>query len=185
MGSTMTRVRFHTTNALFDTFPELSKYVSTPPNDGSPIDYLTRLMSTNSFHEALTLCAYLLPRREAVWWACGCVRDVLDAIPGASSAALLAAEDWVGQPDNDRRQTALDIGMKTQEKDPTGWLARAAGWAGGFLHPQQQVPTPSFMTPRALRPALLLAFSKIKPDEQPARLKLWITEGIKLAETGL
>lgn len=183
----MTRVRFPTTNALFDAFPELSKNISTPPNDQFPIDYLKGLMSTTDFHAALTFCAYLLPRREAVWWACGCVRDVLDEIPAASSAALLAAENWVGQPDNDRRQAALDIGTQTDEKDPTGWLARAAGWSGGFLvsHPQQQVPMPSYMTPRALRPALLLAFSKIKPEEKPARIKLWITEGIKLAETGL
>jgi hypothetical protein len=186
LGFTMTRVRFHTANALFDAFPELSKNISTPPSDQFPIDYLNGLMSTTSFHDALTFCAYLLPRREAVWWACGCVRDALD-VPASRSAALLAAEDWVGRPDNDRRQAALDISAQTDEHDPITWLARGAGWSGGFLlsHPQRQVPMPPYMTPRAIRVALLLAFSKVKPDEKPARFKSWITEGIKLAETGL
>jgi hypothetical protein len=100
---------------------------------------------------------------------------------------LLAAEAWVGQPDNDRRQAALDIGIRSDESDPITWLARGAGWSGGFLvsHPQRQVPIPPYMTPRAIRVALLLAFSKVKPDEKPARIKFWIAEGIKLAESGL
>jgi hypothetical protein len=25
----------------------------------------------------VAFCAYLLPRREAVWWACGCTRSFL------------------------------------------------------------------------------------------------------------
>jgi uncharacterized protein DUF6931 len=183
----MTRVRFHTTNALFDAFPELSKDIGTPPTDQFPIDYVKGLMSAAAFRDALIFCAYLLPRREAVWWACGCVRDALDDIPASRSAPLLAAEAWVGQPDNDRRQAALDISTQADEHDPITWLARGAGWSGGFLlaHPQKQIPMPAYMTPRALRVAVVLAFNKIKPEEKPARIKLWITEGIKLAETGL
>lgn len=183
----MTRVRFPTTNALFEAFPELSKHISTPPSDQFPIDYLKALALTTSFLDALVFCAYLLPRREAVWWACGCVRDALHEIPASRSAGLLAAEAWVSQPDNDRREAALNISNQADEHDPITWLARAAGWSGGFLlsHPQKQIPMPPYMTPRALRMALGLSFSKIKPEEQPARLKLWIAEGIKLAETGL
>jgi hypothetical protein len=183
----MTRVRFHTANALFEAFPELSKKISTPPNDQFPIDYMKGLISTTSFEDALTFCAYLLPRREAVWWACGCVRDVLSEIPQSRSAALLAAEAWVGQPDNDHRQAALDIGTRGDEKDPITWLARGAGWSGGFLvaHPQRQVPMPPYMTPRAIRVALLLALSRVKPEERRSRVNFWIAEGMKLAEIGL
>jgi hypothetical protein len=183
----MNRVRFHTANALFEAFPELSKHLSTPPTDQFPIDYMKGLISTTSFQDALTFCAYLLPRREAVWWACGCVRDVLSEIQPPGSDALLAAEAWVSQPDNDRRQAALEIGTQGNEKDPIAWLARGAGWSGGFLfsHPQRQVPMPPYMTPRAIRVALLLAISKVNPNEQRARVNFWITEGIKLAETGL
>jgi hypothetical protein len=187
LGATMSRVRFHTANALFEAFPELSKKISTPPSDQLSIDYLRGLISTTDFKDALTFCAYLLPRREAVWWACGCVRDVLSEIQPPRSDALLAAEAWVSQPDNDRRQAALDIGTQGNEEDPITWLARGAGWSGGFLfsHPQRQVPMPPYMTPRAIRVALLLAISKVNPNEQRARVNFWITEGIKLAETGL
>jgi hypothetical protein len=183
----MTRVRFHTANALFEAFPELLKQISTPPSDQFPIDYMKGLISTPSFQDALTFCAYLLPRREAVWWACGCVRDALSEIAPPHSDALLAAEAWVGQPDNDRRQAALDIGTQGNENDPMTWLARGAGWSGGFLfsHPQRQVPMPPYMTPRAIRVALFVALGKVKFEEQRARVDFWITEGIKLAETGL
>ena len=183
----MTRVRFHTVNALFETFPELSKKISAPPSDQFPIDYLRGLVSKANSRDALTFCAYLLPRREAVWWACGCARDLPGEIPPSRSAGLLAAEAWVSQPDNDHRQAALDIGTQGDDNDPISWLARGAGWSGGLLvsHPQQQVPIPPYMTARAIRIALLLAFSKVKPDEQPTRVKLWIEEGIKLAEKGL
>jgi hypothetical protein len=183
----MTHVRFHTANALFEAFPELSKKITTAPTDEFPIDYLKKLMSKGDFLEALTFCAYLLPRREAVWWACSCLRDSLKDIPPTRIAILRAAEEWVNTPDNRQRLDALRIGTEADESDPITWVARAAGWSGGLLfsHPQRPEPMPPYMTARAVRIALFLGLSDVKPDERSARLKRWINEGIKLAETGL
>jgi hypothetical protein len=183
----MSRVRFATARALFETFPELGKKIGAGPNDQFPIDYLKALSSQDKMEDAVTFCAYLLPRREAVWWACGCVRDLLGAIPQARAAGLLAAEAWVYEPDDERRQAALEIGTNGDSNDPITWLALGAGWAGGFLvfNAKRQVAMPQYMTPRGARIAVLISALKVKRDERAALLKPCIAEGVKLAENGL
>jgi len=94
--------------------------------------------------DAVTFCAYLLPRREAVWWACRCARTPLNKIAEDRAAGLLAAEAWVEEPDDERRQVALDIGTRGHCDDPLTWVALAAGWTGGLLvsGPQRPIPMP-------------------------------------------
>jgi hypothetical protein len=183
----MSRVRFATTHALFEAFPELAKKIGTGPSDQFPIDYLKALSSQDKIEDAVTFCAYLLPRREAVWWACGCVRDLLGAIPQTRAAGLLAAEAWVREPDDERRQAALDIGTNGDSNDPITWLALGAGWAGGFLavNASRQVPMPQYMTARAARVAVLISALRVKRAERPARLRRCVAEGMNLAESGL
>jgi hypothetical protein len=184
----MSRVRFATAQALFDTFPETYKKISAKPTDQFPIDFLKGLVSQGKFEDALTFCAYLLPRREAVWWACGCIREFLGDIPQSQAAGLLAAEAWVYSPDEENRAAAAEIGAKSDSNDPMTWLALGAGWSGGMIisHPQVPVPAPLFMTARAVSIAILLAVRFFrKKDELPTRLQACIAEGIRLAENGL
>ena len=183
----MSRIRFATAHALFESFPELTRKISTGPSDQFPIDYLKALSLQGKMEDAVTFCAYLLPRREAVWWACGCARDLLGTIPQARAAGLLAAEAWVYEPDDERRKAALDIGTNGDSKDPITWLALAAGWAGGFLfaNAQRQVAMPHYMTARAVRIAMFMSIMNIRRDQRPVRLKPCIAEGVKLAESGL
>jgi hypothetical protein len=183
----MTRVRFATAVALFEAFPELSKKIGAAPNDQFPIDYLKGLVSQDKVEDAVTFCAFLLPRREAVWWACGCARELLGDISQARAGGLLAAEAWVYEPDDGRRQAALEIGTKGDSNDPITWLALGAGWAGGFLvaNAKRQVPMPQYMTARAARIAVLLSASTVKTGQRPARLQACIADGMKLAQTEL
>ena len=125
--------RFATAQALFDAFPEVSQKVTAAPTDQSPIVFLKALLSANKLPDAVTCCAYLLPRRESVWWACGCVRALSGDIAPDRAAGLLAAEAWVYEPDDERRQAALDVATKGQVTNPMTWLAFAAGWSGGIL----------------------------------------------------
>ena len=180
--------RFPTARALFDAFPEVFQKISTAPTEQSPTHFLKGLSSADKLPEAVTFCAYLLPRREAVWWACRSVRTLSDDIAPDRDAGLLAAEAWVYEPEENHRETALDVGTKGESKNPTTWLALAAGWSGGFLPSttsQQPVPVPQYMTPRAVRIAVLTSVPKVHPSERSARLQKCIDEGIKLAETGL
>ena len=184
----MSRVRFATARALFETFPKSVTNIAAPPTDDPPITFLQKLADGKKFDDAVAFCAYLLPRREAVWWACGCARTLLGDIAQNGAACLLAAEAWVYEPDDRHRQAALDLGMQGDSNDPLTWLALGAGWSGGMLssHPEMPAPVPSYMTARAARIAVQLSahFAK-KKDEVPARLQACIAEGIKLAEAGL
>jgi len=182
----MSRVRFATARALYETFPEVSEQIKVPPTDQFPVEFLKDLVSKDKLDEAVAFCAYLLPRREAVWWACGCARASLGEIPRDRGACLLAAEAWVYDPDDKHRKAAQEIGTQSDSNDPLTWLALAAGWSGGLLaaFPGLPVPVPTYMTARAARIAVLLSVAKLRKD-RPSRLRACIADGIKLAETGL
>jgi hypothetical protein len=172
---------------LFEAFPEVHGKVKVAATDQSPIEFLSGLAARGKLDDAVAFSAYLLPRREAVWWACGCARALLGDIPQNKAGCLLAAEAWVYEPDDEHRQAALDIGTKGDSNDPLTWLALGAGWSGGllFAHPTKPVPMPPYMTARAARVAITISALRVTKDERPARVRACIAEGIKLAETGL
>jgi hypothetical protein len=184
----MSRVRFATTRALFETFPPSVTRIATPPTDEAPVAFLIKLSSEGKIMDAVTFCAYLLPRREAVWWACGCARSLLGDIRQSQAAGLMAAEAWVYEPDEKRRLEALEVGTKGDSNDPLTWLALAAGWSGGVLarNPQRPVPMPHYMTARAARVAVILSLGAMKDsDARLPGLRACIADGIKLADSGL
>jgi hypothetical protein len=183
----MSRVRFATARALFETFPKSVTKLTVAPTDESPIVFLRNLSSQEKLEDAVTFCAYLLPRREAVWWACGAARAFLGDIAQSRAAGLVAAETWVYEPNDEHRQAALEVGTAGDSNDPLTWLALGAGWSGGMLssNPKGPVPVPQYMTARAARIAILLSARLIGLPERTARMQACIAEGIKLAETGL
>lgn len=183
----MSRVRFATANDLFETFPELLKTIKVLPNDKPPLDFLKDLSVDEKLEDAVTFCAFLLPRREAVWWACRSVKVVSGTALDKRAAGLLAAEAWVQQPETDRRLAALDIGTKGDPNDPTTYLAFAAGWSGGLLyaHPEHPVSMPANMTPQGARTAIRLAAHYADAAVRPARLHACIEDGARLAIEGL
>lgn len=184
----MSRVRFATARALFETFPQSVTGIATTPTDEHPVAFLQKLAAAGKLDDAVAFCAYLLPRREAVWWACGCVRALSGDIAQSEAACLLAAEAWVYEPDDERRQAALKLGMESDSNAPLTWLALAAGWSGGMLssHPEMPAPVPPYMTARAARIAVQLSAHYMKDKSRlPAQLQACITDGIKLAENGL
>jgi len=182
----MSLVRFATAEALFESFPELALKISAKPSEQPPTKFLQTLVAEGKIEDAVTFCAYLLPRREAVWWACGCARTPLDKIAEDRAAGLLAAEAWVEEPDDERRQAALDIGTRGHCDDPLTWVALAAGWTGGFLvsGPQRPIPMPQHMTARATCTAILISALSVNRDQRPAYLEACIADGARLAEHG-
>jgi hypothetical protein len=182
----MSLVRFATAEALFETFPELSQKVSAKPSEQSPIEFLQALVATGKIEDAVTFCSYLLPRREAVWWACRCARAPSGHIAEDRATALLAAEAWVKEPDDERRQAALELGTKGHCDDALTWVALAAGWTGGFLvsGPHHSIPMPQYMTARATRTAILISALSVKWDQRPGYLQACVADGTRLAEEG-
>jgi uncharacterized protein DUF6931 len=181
----MSCVRFATANALFETYPEVAQKIAAAPTDQPAIDFARSLLSKGGLPDAVTFCAYLLPRREAVWWACSSVRTLTADLVQSKAEGLLAAEAWVIEPDDRHRQAALAIGTAGDRSEPSTWLARAAGWSGGFqTSGAKQVPIPPYMTARAARIAVLFSAAKVRGAQRASGLQSCIENGIKLAETG-
>ena len=81
----------------------------------------------------MTFSAFLLPKREAVWWGCQCLRAFS---PAYADEALLAAEAWVRTPEETIQRAALALSANGDRKTPTTWLAMAAGHSGGNIAPE-------------------------------------------------
>jgi hypothetical protein len=197
----MSKLRFATARSLFETFPELvakSANKSAPPSalvpsDDPPLTFLRRLAtqdkSGDKFGDAVAFCAHLLPRREAVWWACTSARTFLSGTGEGDAASLLVAEAWVAEPSDERRRAALEAGQKGDSNDPLTWVALAAGWSGGLLasHPQMSapVPVPQYLTARAVHTAILLSAHFCEPARLGPAQRRCIEDGIRLAESGV
>jgi hypothetical protein len=181
----MSLVRFATARALTETFPKAVTGLQTEPTDDPPIAFVQKLSAQGKLQDAMTFCAYLLPRREAVWWACGCARSLLGDIRQNEAGGLLAAEAWVHEPDEEHRLAALAIGKGSDSNHPFTWLALAAGWSGGLLapHPERPVPMPHYMTARAVRIAVILCVGSLKTDARLPSLRACVADGVKLAES--
>jgi hypothetical protein len=180
----MSRVRFATIRALSESFPEALQNIDADPTEEHPIAFLRKLMLQEKFDHAVSVCAYLLPRREAVWWGCVSARKLLAENLLINAAPLLTAEAWVREPSEENRRAALDIGTAADQNAPLTWLAMAAGWSSGTFVPTP-IPVPAYMTARAVRVALLMSARTLDASEYPRRLQGCIVEGIRLAETGL
>ena len=103
--------RFATARALFETFPRSVTKIAVAATDESPILFLKKLSTQHKFEDAITFCAYLAASPGGglvgVRMCQGAVSGIL---PASRVAAIIAAEAWVSEPDDERRRTALEIG---------------------------------------------------------------------------
>jgi hypothetical protein len=183
----MSRVRFASARALFETFPKAYDHIATEPDDQPPLDFLNSLAGRGKFEEALAFCAYLLPRREAVWWACGSVRVLAGDLAGRPVEGLLRAEAWAREPDEERRLAAYEFAIEGDSDDPMMWLALATAWTGGSLSPAapRAAPVPQHLTAVAVRVALLLLLRHLDGTQRTTRGRACVESGAQLAQSGL
>ncbi len=180
----LSRVRFAAARDVFETFADL-KLVTTPPSDDSaPLDYCRALLASPRPSDAIIFIAYLLPRREAVWWAIQCVRAMLGAT--AEDNALRAAETWVRAPEEDNRRAALAAFDAGDRRAATTWLAFAAGWSGGSVTPPDKdpLPAPPSACATGANTAVMLAATAGDPLGVAERIKACAEAGIRFADGG-
>jgi Family of unknown function (DUF6931) len=191
----MARIRFETARDLIEAYPSARDELMIEPADVPSLEFLKQLSEQPPIDKAIGFCAYLLPRREAVWWGCQCVRSLAAPIAN-EEAALQAAENWVREPEDERRLAALAIGRQSNYRLPATWMALAAGWAGGAMPPGSLVgfegavlpqagdawlPIPPDQTAKGVRTGILIAAAKVPPQERSERLSRCIAEGARLA----
>lgn len=178
------RIRFAAARDVVEAFPDLRR-ISPPPTDATaPLDYARQLLTSRRPFDAIAFLAYLLPRREAVWWARQCVGAILG--PRSEDEALHAADAWVRAPEEERRRAALAIGMAGDQARATTWLALAVGRSGGSVSAADQKPVvpPPSACGQAANAAIMLAIC----GEDPKAISAWVgacaEAAIRFAEGG-
>jgi hypothetical protein len=161
--------RFHTVRDLYESFASAAGDVGAPCSEMPALSFLEEALAAEAFSTALSFSAYLLPRREAVWWGAYSLRRMMRRVPGEH--ALDAAEAWVRRPEEPERREALRVGLESDGCLPATWIALAAGWSGGSLVPPQagHVAAWPIQTPKAVRAALMIVLSQM-PEELRGRL---------------
>jgi hypothetical protein len=176
-------IRFATAQDLFEAFPTAAQDVDAEPNDQPSLRYLQDLAEGDEPKRAVAFCAYLLPRREAVWWGCRSVRRLMPSQSAAELRLMQAAESWIEVPEEEQRIAALELGTNSNPNWASTWLALAAGWSGGnmVLGVQTPSPAPPQQTARAVRAAVLTAASRVAPQERVESLRACIEDGGRIA----
>ena len=177
------RLRYTAASQVFEAFPHLWEEIETHPVAEAPLDFARKLLTDGRRFDAVVYCAHMLARRESVWWGCQCVRAIA---AGMTDNALLAAEAWVRDPEEESRRAALEIGNAGNLRVATTWLARAAGHAGGSLSPEGAFPiaAPPQMTASEVKAAIILAIAKAEPLSQPAWKRACVEAAIRFAGGG-
>jgi hypothetical protein len=181
---TASRLRFTAASQIFEAFSVASEDIGSQPLAAeAPLAFAGRLAAGPRPIEAAAFCAYLLPRREAVRWGSQCVREIQR---GADDEALRAAEAWVREPEEAIRRAALSIGLASDKRAATTWLAQAAGWSGGDINLRGDflAPTKPYLTAKAVKAALVLAIASSGAYDQRPLFVACAEAGIRFAGGG-
>jgi hypothetical protein len=179
----MTRLRFESVRDVFAAFPIAEYDLNQEPTDDPSLDFLTALTSSEEFDKAVGFCAFLLPRREAVWWGCRSVRKFVPKRTADEEAGIRLAEEWLKEPDEERRKAALELGLRSSSKLATTHLALAAGWAGRTftIGAGDPIPIQPHQTARAIRSAILIAAVRAGPAERPDLMRSCLEDAARIA----
>lgn len=181
------RLRFSTARQVFEAFPPAMSDIVTVPTDDDPLIFLRSLLAGSTPEDAISFCAYVLPRREAVWWACQCVRQIESPLAQADERFIAKAEAWVKDPDDDTRlqvqQAVADSALDT----PATWIAMGAAWSGGSISGQGNppVPPPPYATAQAVRAAVLTSLARVDRSERQTYLSACVMSALKLVDPDL
>lgn len=137
-----------------------------------PREFLAQLRERGCLIDAVRFLAHALPKREAVGWAWECVRLGLGpSSDPADLAATAAAEAWLREPNENRRQATMPAAEATGFESPAGLVAMAASFSGGSLTPPEFEPVPpgELLTAQAATAAILAAAVENDPPDPDER----------------
>lgn len=152
--------------------------------DLSPGDYLEILKGRDRFPAAIQFLAYALPKPEAVWWACKCVRESAGGSPtAAAAAALQAAEKWVTNPTDENRRAAMPAAQGAGLATAAGAAALAAYVSGGSLAPANLPPVSpgDMLTAQTVTGAVLVAAVERETQKAFDKFRRFLVLGTEVA----
>jgi hypothetical protein len=149
--------------------------------DETPRQFLDALLAREMFPEAIRFLAFALPVREAIWWACQCVRYAKPELPNPQELALRAATRWVVQPTEAHRREAESA---ADTRSAAGYAAKAVAWTGGsLLPPSLPVLKPGPGMPHdGVAAAITLAVTGVAPDKVKEARRHALVLGINVAK---
>lgn len=177
----MSKLRFSTAQEVFEAFPSAREIIHTAPTTESPLTFLRNLATAGHQKDAIGFCAFLMPRREAVWWALQCVQR-MQLANASDDSGLKAAETWVRDPTDQTRRAALTIGETGDHANLGTWVALAAGYSGGSMVATHALPCPPDLTAKTARVAVLTALGRVPERERDAALRNCIEACIRLVD---
>lgn len=178
----MRRIRFETMNDVFEAYPGLKEMVAVAPGPEAPIPFLERLVRTGAIDDAVTLAAFVLPRREAVWWACRCVAAASKPMSSDDRRRWELAAAWVHRPEDRRRVAAFEAASALDGRTAIAVLLNAVVWSGGAMDPtsQHSAPAPADLAGKAARNAVLLTAAGEPTEARPTFLERCVSTALAI-----
>jgi hypothetical protein len=179
----MSRSRFTSAKQVFDAFETAPEDIEATPSEADPLNYVMQLLKGPTPEATISFCAYLLPRREAVWWACQAIRE--SGTPD-DAELLTLAEEWVRVPEEKNRRLALSGANNAKVKGPCAWAAYGAGWSGGSMtdNVEQPVRPPAYLTAKAVRACVLTVLASALPKQRLQRVTAVAMRATELLNAG-
>ena len=150
-----------------------------------PNQLIAELAEQEHFMDAMRLRAYLLPKRDAVWWGCLCVRDDLDdPLDPPQVEGLEAAVSWVAEQDEEHRRFAESKAEAAKMSGPGGMLALSAFWSDGSIGASDgpAVPPDRRLTCQGVAGALITAAYHGDASKANDRMVAFLAKGQDVAD---
>ena len=179
-------LRVQLARQLFATIPEMSSDITARPGEGEHVfDFSRRLRLGETPEEAISLMAFALQPRPAVWWGHECLKAAPELLTDEDREVLELCAAWVGEPTEANRYRALNAGLHVAVRGPGAWLALAVGWASGSMSPEGLPPAlvPMFAIGRALNAGVLTALARVSQDKRRRMLDHYVGMAEVLAKT--
>lgn len=165
---------------------DAKQFVEAAADGGALVQALTE---NGKATEAVKVIAAALPPREGVWWAWVSARHAAQfATPGGSPApvvteALAAVEQWIANPDDERRRAAWAAGERAGFESPAGCAAAAVFFTAGSVAPADvtPIPPPAGIDRMLVGNAVALA-AAANPDLFEALAGAYIAQGLEVVK---
>lgn len=182
----MANLRFSTAQQIIDAFPVLKDEFKDAELHLHPFEYVRQMINKGQIQQALALCAFMLPKREAVQWLCESLRQSAAVFTENDEVLLKLAEDWAHNPSEKLRGAALSAAMNSGFLTGPAWAAAAAGWSGGDIgnDPANPAPPPPHLTGQAVKSAFTVAYWSLFGDDRGSQGTDAIKRALAMVRTG-
>ncbi len=167
--------RYDTLADLYQAIPQLAEVTQQRPRpEEEALDYLMRLRQSTTPEEAITVTAFAIQPKLAIWWCHECLRNMPDALTPLDRQMMELVASWIGRPDNALRHHVMREALFAPAKSPGVHLALAVGWSGGSIAPNDPAPVHPSRAPKAINTSILSCLARADLSRRPIFLARFI-----------